>query len=57
MQSTEFAFWLNGFFEISNQENQELSAQQVQIIKDHLALVFKKETPTYTTITGGRDAA
>lgn len=52
MQSTEFAFWLNGFFEISNQENQELSAQQVQIIKDHLALVFKKETPTYTTTTG-----
>lgn len=49
MSPENLCFWLQGFLEISNQENQELSAQQVQIIKDHLALVFKKETPVYTS--------
>lgn len=51
LESISFAYWLQGFFEISNKKGQELSAQQVQIIKDHLALVFKKETPTYATTT------
>lgn len=36
-------FWLNGFFEIT--ESEGLNERQVSIIKDHLKLVFQKETP------------
>lgn len=44
MLSTEqFTYWLQGFFEIS--EDKTLSEKQVLIIKDHLALVFDKQTP------------
>jgi len=57
MLSTEFTFWLQGYFEISDSNN--LSPQQVQIIRDHLALVFEKVTPDrkeyellYTEFTG-----
>jgi hypothetical protein len=47
MKSESFTYWLNGFFELSG--SNELNQGQVQIIKDHLALVFKKETPVYQT--------
>lgn len=45
MTTENFAFWLQGYFEINGTSN-ELTPMQVQIIKDHLYLVFKKETPT-----------
>lgn len=45
MTSNDFCYWLNGFFELSN--GTTLTDEQVSIIKDHLKLVFKKETPTY----------
>lgn len=45
MNEKEFCYWLNGFFELS--EVKTLNTKQVQIIKDHLALVFTKITPTY----------
>jgi hypothetical protein len=38
-----FSYWLQGYFEISN--SNELTPQQVQIIKDHLQEVFHKVTP------------
>lgn len=41
MTSRDFAYWLQGFFEISNQKS--ISADQVKIIKNHLNLVFKHE--------------
>jgi len=41
MNSIDFAFWLQGFFEIS--EAEELTPAQVAIIKNHLHLVFKHE--------------
>lgn len=41
MTSRDFAFWLNGFFEISDAK--EITAEQVTIIKQHLKLVFKHE--------------
>jgi len=41
MKSRDFAFWLQGFFEISG--GNILTAQQVEMIKKHLALVFKHE--------------
>lgn len=43
MNAQEFCYWLQGFFELS--EGKKLTPKQVQIIKDHLALVFTKITP------------
>lgn len=43
MNSENFVYWLQGFLEIQNPEN--ITEIQVQIIKDHIALVLKKETP------------
>lgn len=42
MNSTEFTYWLNGFFELSGAT--VLSEAQVKVIKEHLGLVFKKVT-------------
>jgi hypothetical protein len=47
MTSNDFCYWLNGFFELSN--GTTLTDEQVNIIRDHLNLVFKKETPYYYT--------
>jgi len=47
LNSRDFTFWLQGFFELSN-EDVTLSHRQLQIIKDHLNLAFDKETPDYT---------
>ena len=41
MKSENFVYWLQGFFEIS--KTQELDAEQVQIIKNHLNMVFVHE--------------
>lgn len=43
MNAENFCYWLQGAFELGNQVT--LEHDQVQIIKDHLSLVFKKETP------------
>jgi len=43
MTPQDFTYWLQGFMEISDPKS--LDEKQTQIIKDHLALVFKKETP------------
>lgn len=43
MTTEQFAYWMQGFFEIQNPKI--LTATQTQMIKDHLELVFKKETP------------
>ena len=43
MEAENFAFWLKGYFEL--QDTNKLSPKQVQIIKDHLDLVFNKVTP------------
>ena len=42
-----FAFWLTGFFELSGATT--LNEQQVQVIKEHLALVMTKVTPSTVT--------
>lgn len=47
MSPENFAYWLQGYFEISKSE--ELTKEQVQEIKDHLKLVFLKLTPSVTT--------
>lgn len=44
MNSTEFCYWLQGYLELRD-DDRPLTAKQVQIVKDHLALVFDKVTP------------
>lgn len=41
MTSRDFCFWLQGFFEISDAGS--LDDEQTEMIKRHLALVFKHE--------------
>lgn len=43
MNEQQFVYWLQGFVELN--PNAMLTLTQWQIVKDHLALVFKKETP------------
>ena len=45
MTEQQFCYWLQGYFELG--QASELNTNQVQVVKDHLKLVFKKETPTY----------
>ena len=47
MRSTEFCYFLQGFFEIS--DSNTLTEKQVEIIKNHLNLVFYHEIdPSYS---------
>jgi hypothetical protein len=41
MRAEQFAFWLQGLFEIGGDQIKTLDERQVQIIKNHLKLVFK----------------
>ena len=46
MTSREFAYWLQGFFEISKESpnySGELNSAQVKMIEKHLSLVFVHE--------------
>jgi len=55
MTPEQFVYWLQGFFEISNAE--ALSRLQTEIVKDHLALVFRKMTPDYSVFEKKTDCA
>lgn len=50
MTTEQFTYWLQGYFELSGATT--LNEQQVKVIKEHIALVLKKETPNYLTIQG-----
>ena len=41
MTSRDFAYWLQGFFELS--ETKTLSEKQIEMIKKHLNMVFYHE--------------
>jgi len=43
MTAEQFAYWLQGFMEMADPK--ELNKMQTQQIKDHLKLVFDKQTP------------
>lgn len=43
MTPQDFVYWLQGFVELQNPD--ELTKEQWQTIKDHLALVTNKVTP------------
>lgn len=44
MTPQDFCYWLQGFFELST-DGITVTPEQVLIIKDHLKLVFDKQTP------------
>jgi len=46
MSPSDFVYWLQGFFEMSDAE--ALSFKQVKMIKQHLALVLKNESKELT---------
>lgn len=46
MDAKQFCYWLQGFAELTN--TPQPSEAQWNAIKDHLQLVFKKETPQYS---------
>ena len=46
MTPENFCYWLQGLLELSNPTT--LDETQINIIKDHLEVVFKKETPAYS---------
>ena len=41
MTSQSFAYWLQGFFELANPST--IGSKETELIKNHLALVFKHE--------------
>lgn len=47
MTPEQFCYWLQGYFEINraNPQKTKLNEQQIEIINDHLNLVFNKQTP------------
>ena len=49
MTERDFIYWLSGFLESSS--SKMLFEEQVQTIKDHLALVCHKKTPNNYGIT------
>ena len=47
MKAVEFVYWLQGFYELNNPRT--LNARQTEMVKKHLALVFKHEIdPSYS---------
>lgn len=47
MSPENFAYWLQGFFELKKtvDHREGFTPETVKVIEDHLQLVFKKETP------------
>lgn len=43
MTGRDFCFWLQGYFELSEKMHGIITAEQVEMIKQHLALVFTHE--------------
>ena len=46
MKATEFCYWLQGMFELTNVK--ELNAEQTEMVRKHLAMVFVHDIdPSY----------
>ena len=48
MTTEQFTYWLQGFFELSGATT--LNEEQVKVIKEHIALVLKKTTPSVNSV-------
>ena len=53
MQPKDFCYWLQGHFELAG--DNYLTTAQVEMIKDHLKLVFEKETKDMEDFLGRMD--
>ncbi len=51
MTPEQFCYWLQGFMELN--DGAQPTPKQIKAIQDHLQTVFKKVTPSYTTISTG----
>lgn len=55
MNERDFCYWLRGFFEIDEAsdypQKQQLTIKQVDMIKEHLELVFEKVTKEHEVTT------
>ena len=51
MTPRDFIYWLQGYFELSDANT--MTPAQVKIVKDHIALILKKETPATPPLTFG----
>ena len=45
MTPEQFCYWLQGAIELADMK--EMSPKDIQVLKDHLKLVFEKLTPVY----------
>ena len=55
MTSRDFCYWLQGYFELNEELNdgRGLGAAQTEMVKRHLAMVFKHEIdPSIPDLTG-----
>lgn len=55
MTPEQFVYWLQGFIEIDDAEELNISPRQAQIIKDHLKEVFTKKTPNRSQLEQIKD--
>lgn len=57
MTAEQFVYWLQGFMELGfigrPEEDVYMTPEQVQTVKDHLALVFVKKTPVRDKVSSG----
>lgn len=57
MEPRDFCYWLQGFMEIqdigSENDMEGIHPEQARIIRDHLKLVFDKQTPNRSGGSGG----
>ena len=53
MTPRDFAYWLQGFFELQSDPKQNLTPKQVQTINSHIALVNEEGGANYLTMTIG----
>ena len=52
MTPEQFCYWLNGHFDLS--DNNKLSEEQVKVIKEHLGLVFEQKVKGINLFEGLR---
>ena len=52
MTTEQFCYWLQGFMEL-NPSMATPSAEQMKMIREHLAEVFVKKTPPFHVSVGG----
>ena len=52
MEFRDFAYWLQGYFELTPSDK-GLTASQADVIKEHLQLCFRKETQTKVDVDEG----